>query len=139
MIGERPTALGRIVAKEVHGSFIDETIGILAKAPASTISFAVGAPAPEALGLVGIAGLVDRVLARDGEGALGYGVTEGDAQLRDIIAAAARSRGAPVAAEDVIVTAGALQAIDLACRVFVRPGDLVVVESPAFANALSAL
>ena len=139
MIVEANTALGRIQAREVHGSFIDETIGILANAPASTISFAVGAPAPEALGLVGIAGLVERVLERDGHHALGYGVTEGDAELREIIAASARQRGARVGPEDVIVTAGALQAIDLACRVFVRPGDLVVVESPAFANALSAL
>jgi len=78
-----PTALGRIPVKEIHGSFIDETIGVLANAPASTISFAVGAPAREALGLVGIANLVERVLARDGYGALGYGVTEGDAELRD--------------------------------------------------------
>jgi len=133
------TPLGRIAMREVHGSFIDETIAILATAPADTLSFAVGAPAPEALNLVGAAGLVERVLARDGHLALGYGVTEGDAELREIIAAAARDRGASIAAEDVIVTAGALQAIDLACRVFVRPGDLVVVESPAFANALSAL
>ncbi|HVR89385.1 MAG TPA: PLP-dependent aminotransferase family protein [Candidatus Limnocylindria bacterium] len=139
MIVAQPTALGRITTREVHGSFIDETIGILANAPASTISFAVGAPAPEALGLVGIAGLVERVLARDGHHALGYGVTEGDGELREIIAVSARARGARVSAEDVIVTAGALQAIDLACRVFIRPGDLVVVESPAFANALSAL
>ena len=139
MIVAQPTALGRITTREVHGSFIDETIGILANAPASTISFAVGAPAPEALGLVGIASLVERVLARDGHIALGYGVTEGDTELREIIAASARARGARVGAEDVIVTAGALQAIDLACRVFIHPGDLVVVESPAFANALSAL
>lgn len=133
-----PTALGRIAAKEIHGSFIDETIGMLATAPASTISFAIGAPAREALGLVGVVDLVERVLAADGYAALGYGVTEGDPELREIIAASARLRGLAVSAEEVIVTAGALQAIDLACRVFIRPGDLVVVESPAFANALSA-
>jgi 2-aminoadipate transaminase len=38
----------------------------------------------------------------------------------------------------VLVSAGALQAVDLACRVYLRPGDVVVAESPAFANALSA-
>ena len=38
----------------------------------------------------------------------------------------------------MLVSAGALQAIDLACRVFLRPGDVVVAESPGFANALSA-
>jgi 2-aminoadipate transaminase len=124
--------------RDVHGSFIDETIGIVARQTRDIVSFAVGAPAPEALALVGAADLARDVIALDGPAALGYGITEGDPDLREIVAAAARARGIGAAAGDVIVTAGALQAIDLACRVFIRPGDLVVVESPGFANALSA-
>ena len=65
-------------------------------------------------------------------------MTEGEPELRDAIAAQARSRGIRAEVGDVLVSAGALQAIDLACRVFLRPGDLVVAESPGFANALSA-
>ena len=55
-----------------------------------------------------------------------------------MIASAARDRGVAADVGTVLVSAGALQAIDLACRVYLRPGDVVVAESPAFANALSA-
>ena len=124
--------------QDQHGSFVDETIGIVARHGGDIVSFAVGSPAPEALALARVDELVADVLARDGMRALNYGVTEGEPELREIIAAGARSRGIDASPADVIVTAGALQAIDLACRVFLRPGDLVVTESPAFANALSA-
>src|SRR3990172_2193162 len=66
-------------------------------------------------------------------------MTEGEPELRELIAAEARGRGVSVDAEQVIVTAGALQAVDLACRVLIRPGDVAVVEAPGFTNAVSAL
>ena len=124
--------------RDPHGSFIDETIGIVARQTRDIVSFAVGSPAPEALALVGAADLARDVIEQDGPAALGYGITEGDPDLREIIAQAARERGIQASGGDVIVTAGALQAIDLVCRVLIRPGDLVVVESPGFTNALSA-
>src|SRR3989441_2522474 len=123
---------------EVFGSFIDETIGIVARQTRDTVSFAVGSPSREALELVGADDLTATVIRREGASALGYGITEGEPELRDAIAHQARSRGIRADAGDVLVSAGALQAIDLACRVFLRPGDLVVAESPGFANALSA-
>ena len=129
----------RLEPYPVYGSFIDETIGIVARQTHDTVSFAVGSPAVEALRLVGADELAQAVIARDGAKALGYGITEGDPELRELIAAEARAAGLQVAAEQVIVTAGALQAIDLACRLFIRPGDVAVVESPGFTNALSAL
>src|SRR2546428_6311822 len=124
---------------EVFGSFTDETIGIVARQTRDTVSFAVGSPAQEALRLVGAEELAQAVIARDGARALGYGITEGEPELRALIAADARARGVNATADQVIVTAGALQAIDLACRLFIRPGDVAVVESPGFTNALSAL
>ena len=126
-------------ARLIHGSFIDETIAIVARAGPGTISFAVGSPAREALDLAHAEELAARVLEQDGRSALGYGITEGDDELRDIVADAARRRGMQAAAEDVIVTAGGLQAIDIALRLFIRPGDVAVVESPGFANVLAAL
>ena len=131
--------LGNAARREIHGSFVDETIGLVARVAPGIISFAVGSPAAEALALTDAAALAAAVLEREGTSALGYGITEGDPELREIVAAAARRRGIRAGAEDVIVTAGALQAIDIACRLFVSPGDLVVTESPGFANALSAL
>jgi 2-aminoadipate transaminase len=65
-------------------------------------------------------------------------MTEGEPELRAAVAADARARGIAADPAEVLISAGALQAIDLACRVYLRPGDVVVAESPAFANALSA-
>jgi 2-aminoadipate transaminase len=123
---------------EVFGSFIDETIGIVARQTRDTVSFAVGSPAREALDLVGADDLAATVIRREGASALGYTITEGEPELRAAVASDARARGIQCDAEEVLISAGALQAIDLACRVYLRPGDVVVVESPAFANALSA-
>ncbi len=123
---------------EVFGSFIDETIGIVARQTRDTVSFAVGSPSLEALDLVGADDLVATVIRREGAKALGYGITEGETELRDVIASAARDHDVAADTSNVLVSAGALQAIDLACRVYLRPGNVVVVESPAFANALSA-
>jgi molybdopterin converting factor small subunit len=123
---------------EVFGSFIDETIGIVARQTRDTVSFAVGSPSHEALDLVGADDLAATVISREGAKALGYGITEGEPELRDVIAASARDRGVAAEASEVLVSAGALQAIDLACRVYLRSGDVVVAESPAFANAHSA-
>jgi 2-aminoadipate transaminase len=123
---------------EVFGSFIDETIGIVARQTRDTVSFAVGSPAREALDLVGADDLATTVIRREGASALGYTITEGEPELREAVANDARARGIACDAEEVLISAGALQAIDLACRVYLRPGDVVVVESPAFANALSA-
>ncbi|HYK98351.1 MAG TPA: PLP-dependent aminotransferase family protein [Candidatus Acidoferrales bacterium] len=123
---------------EVFGSFIDETIGIVARQTRDTVSFAVGSPAREALDLVGAAELASAVIRREGASALGYTITEGEPELREAVAADARRRGLSVTADEVLISAGALQGIDLLCRVYLRPGDVVVAESPAFANALSA-
>jgi 2-aminoadipate transaminase len=126
--------------RDQHGSLIDETFQIIARHPrrADIVSFAAGAPAAEALALTRVDELMADVLERDGMRALNYGITEGEPDLREIVSADARARGIDARPDDVIVTAGALQAIDLACRVFLRPGETVVTGSPAFANALSA-
>ena len=123
---------------DLHGSFIDETIGIVARQTRDTVSFAVGSPAREALDLVGADELAASVIRREGASALGYTITEGEPELREAVAEEARRRGVPASADEVLISAGALQGIDLLCRVYLRPGDVVVAESPAFANALSA-
>jgi 2-aminoadipate transaminase len=123
---------------EIFGSFIDETIGIVARQTRDTVSFAVGSPSREALDLVGADSLAAAVIGREGASALGYTMTEGEPELREVVATNARRRGVRADAEQVLVSAGALQGIDLLCRVYLRRDDVVVAESPAFANALSA-
>src|SRR3954471_22741211 len=93
---------------EPFGSFIDETIGIVARQTRDTVSFAVGSPAREALDMVKADELAAAVIEREGASALVYTITEGEPELRDLIAATERRRGVQVTAEDVLVSAGAL-------------------------------
>src|SRR5258708_12863689 len=65
-------------------------------------------------------------------------MTGGERGVGEGVAADARRRGVRADASEVLISAGALQGIDLLCRVYLRPGDVVVAESPAFANPLSA-
>ncbi|MEV5505208.1 PLP-dependent aminotransferase family protein [Streptomyces orinoci] len=70
--------------------------------------------------------------AKAGATALGYGPAEGAAALRTEIAALVRrSRALAVPPDQVLVTAGATQAIDILVRLLVRPGDVVVIEDPS--------
>lgn len=137
----RGLAIGALQARrrEVFGSDIDETIGIVARQMRDTVSFAVGSPAREAVDAVRAEEVARAAIRRAGPAALGYGITEGEPELRELVAAEARGRGIRAEADNVIITAGALQAVDLACRIFIEPSDVALVESPGFTNAVSAL
>ncbi len=78
------------------------------------------------------------VLHQDSAGALDYELSAGYQPLRQTLANYLRRLGIDATAEDVIVTAGAQQAIDLLTRAITRPGDSVVVESPTYPGALQA-
>ncbi|HWD20105.1 MAG TPA: PLP-dependent aminotransferase family protein [Verrucomicrobiae bacterium] len=102
------------------------------------ISFAGGLPDAELFSLERVQAAVGAVLSRVGGRALQYGETEGVAELRDWIAAH-YSRGAlHLTRENVLVTTGAQQALDLAGRVLLDAGDRVVVENPTYMAALLA-
>jgi len=76
---------------------------------------------------------MDAVLRREGANLLGYGhATNGLPELRELLAARWRSHDAGVSAEDLLITAGAQQAIDLALRTFCSPGDTVVMTTPSY-------
>jgi 2-aminoadipate transaminase len=102
------------------------------------ISFAGGLPAPELFPVEDVLTATERVLRGKGASALQYGATEGAAPLRDTLAAEMRLRGIRCAAEDVLVTTGSQQALDLVGRVFIDPGDCVLTESPTYLAAIQA-
>ncbi|WP_457636714.1 aminotransferase-like domain-containing protein [Oceanithermus sp.] len=97
------------------------------------ISLAGGIPAAETFPVAEIAEASRRALERWGSRALQYSPTEGLAPLREYIA---RRRG--VRPEQVIVTSGSQQGLDLVGRVFLDEGDEVLVESPTYMGALQA-
>jgi DNA-binding transcriptional MocR family regulator len=79
---------------------------------------------------------VDRVLREGGGASLVYGDKRGLLPLREELARRMRRHGVAVSANEILVTSGAQQAIDLVTRMLVRPGSTVVVESPTYGTAL---
>ena len=77
----------------------------------------------------------DRAWA-DGAETLLYGEVRGYRPLRELIVERMAARGAIVDPADVLITNGAQQGIDLAARIFVDPGDIVLTEEPTFMDAL---
>lgn len=101
------------------------------------ISLAGGWPNPELFDADGLIEAADQVLTSTPHQALQYGQPEGPESLRVELAALCRGRGMAVSPSDIVVTTGAQQAIDLLTRVVLSPGDVVLVERPTYASALT--
>jgi len=102
------------------------------------ISFAGGYPASDLFDVDGLAAAQARAFAQPTR-CLQYGPTDGLAELKAQIIALMAQRGAPCASEELLVTTGSQQGLDLLLRVMVAPGDVVVTEQPAYPAALQAL
>ena len=92
------------------------------------LSFAGGLPAPELFPVRELAVAIEDVLRREGPAALQYSVTEGFGPLREWVAARLCQQGARVTADQVLITCGAQQGIDLVGKILLDPGDRVAVE-----------
>lgn len=104
---------------------------------AGVISFAGGFPAADMFRLPEVREVADRILAEKGAQALQYGPTAGFAALREYLAQRMLDRfGVKTTPEEIVITAGALQGLDLLCRVLVEPGDTVITEAPSYMGAL---
>ncbi len=103
------------------------------------ISFAGGLPAPELFPLEEIKEVSRIVLEEEGSKALQYTTTEGFAPLREWIANRMNSRlGTSFQFENILLTHGSQQALDLSGKVFLDEGDVVLCESPTYLAAISA-
>jgi 2-aminoadipate transaminase len=115
----------------VETSAIRELFKLLGKP--GIISFAGGFPDSALFDVEGMRASVDAALSTDPGAALQYGATEGFQPLREQLAAFMAAKGAQsVAAEDLIVTTGSQQALDLLGKTLISPGDTVIVEGPTF-------
>ncbi len=105
------------------------------------ISMAGGFPAPESLPAAEIGAAGARVLgSARATAALQYSAAQGLPELREWIATRATAqRGQPVHPDQVIVTAGALQALDVVSKALIDPGDVVAIDDPAFPASLHCL
>lgn len=102
------------------------------------ISFAGGLPAPDVFPVEEISAACTRVLAESGAQALQYSTTEGYLPLREMIARHTARFGLNVTPDNVMITSGSQQALDLLGKIFVNPGDRILVESPTYLGALQA-
>ncbi len=102
------------------------------------ISFAGGLPAPELFPVEEVADVAQRVLREAGKVALQYSATEGYRPLRELIAERMTDEGVAATVDNILVTTGSQQAIDLVGKILLDPGDAVVVESPTYLAALQA-
>ena len=115
----------------VETSAIRELFKLLGKP--GIISFAGGFPDSARFDVDGIREASNAALAKDPGAALQYGATEGFNPLREQLAQFMTSKGAQdVAPDQLIVTTGSQQALDLLGKTLIGPGDKVIVEGPTF-------
>jgi 2-aminoadipate transaminase len=102
------------------------------------ISFAGGLPAPEVFPTQEFKEACARVLEKQSAVALQYGTTEGYLPLREMIAQLTRRSGMDVSTDNILITSGSQQALDLIGKIFINEGDHIIVEAPTYLGALQA-
>lgn len=122
---------------EMKASDVRELLKLTARP--EVISFAGGMPAPELFPVENAKAATIAVLDENGEAALQYGPTEGYLPLRKQIAERlAAKNGIHTDADHILITAGSQQGLDYCARLFLNPGDVVLMESPSYLGAISA-
>jgi DNA-binding transcriptional MocR family regulator len=100
------------------------------------VSLAGGMPNISGLPLDVVGSLVSQLIEQRGAAALQYGSGQGDPQLREQIVDVMRLVGIEGHPDDVVVTVGSQQALDLITRIFIDPGDVILAEAPSYVGAL---
>jgi len=102
------------------------------------ISFAGGLPSPDSFPIDDIRKIASEVLGEDGRAALQYGTTEGDIRLRTLLAERHRKDGLEITPENIVITTGSQQALDLCGKLFIDRGDVVICGLPSYLGGLNA-
>ena len=100
------------------------------------VSLAGGMPYITALPLDAVGDMAGELVAKRGTVALQYGSAQGDPGLREGICEVMSLEGIRAHPDEVVVTAGSQQALDLITRIFIDPGDVVLAEGPSYVGAL---
>jgi len=124
-------------AERTHGMKASEIRALFAVANRpEVVSLAGGMPYLDGLPLDTLAELAAHVVATRGLTALQYGSGQGDEALREQILEVMALEAISAHPDDVVVTTGSQQALDLVTRIFCDPGDVVVAEAPSYVGAL---
>ena len=123
-------------AQQLQSSFIREILKITQRP--EIISFAGGLPSPATFPVEHMKAAFDKVLTENGKTALQYGPTDGYPLLREWIANSLSTSDCTIAPEQVLMTSGSQQALDLLGKVLIDEGSRVLVETPSYLGALQA-
>jgi len=124
-------------AEQMRGSAIRKMGTVLAQSR-EIISFAPGYPAPETFPWEEFTEITRELLSGADGTVLQYGPTRGYKPLLEAIAGIMESRGAQSSADQLLITTGSQQGLDLVARVLLDPGDVVLVELPTYTGAITA-
>lgn len=103
------------------------------------ISLGGGIPNPDLFDREGLELAMEKVLSSTWKEAFQYGLSEGSPELRGAICQLLSGRGIHCGVDDVVVTSGSQQSLDILARALINPGDIVVVERPTYLAALQVL
>ncbi|MBM3471308.1 MAG: PLP-dependent aminotransferase family protein [Armatimonadetes bacterium] len=124
------------LARRTERSVIRELLKLTR--PGNVISFAGGLPDPATFPIADLQEVTREVLATGGRTALQYATTEGDPALREELVRWMAKDGIKAGRDDVLITTGSQQALDIVGRVLLDPGDVIVVELPTYLGGLQA-
>ncbi len=135
--GSRLDAFVDRYAERTRGMTTSEIRALFAVASRpEVVSLAGGMPNLTALPIAEIAKVFADVIMEEGQVALQYGSGQGHPDLREQITQIMALEGISAHPDDVIVTTGSQQALDLISRIFIDPGDVVLAEAPSYVGAL---
>ena len=124
-------------AHKMNPSVIREILKVTEKP--GIISFAGGLPSPKTFPVDAMLEATQRVLTQDGRSALQYAASEGYGPLRDWVAHDLKKQGMDVHADQVLITTGSQQGLDLVAKILIDAGSRILVETPTYLGALQAL
>jgi 2-aminoadipate transaminase len=132
-----PESLYSANANNMQKSVIRELLKLLTTP--DIISFAGGLPAPETFPVEGLRAAADKVFRERAAEALQYGTTEGDKELKDQLIAFEARQGLRLSRDELLVISASQQALDIVCKVFLDPGDLVIAGRPTYLGEIQAV
>jgi 2-aminoadipate transaminase len=116
----------------------DETLSRLtAAAPEDSLSFVMARPADEFFPVDELINCVNAVLRREASDVLTLGPSDGYAPLKEALLELLRRENIPAKDENLLITGGCQQSLDLISKAFVRPGDSVILENPTYPGAVT--
>lgn len=123
-------------AEQLQSSAIREILKITMRP--EVISFAGGLPSPATFPVDRMRAAFDKVLSENGKTALQYGPTDGYLPLRQFIADSLSTADCKITPEQIMMTSGSQQGLDLLAKVLVDEGSKILVETPSYLGALQA-